>query len=407
MDTSNNIYTELLIKHGAVQTQPKYAAALNEGEMAPFTSEIDNGIVAAGYRVMLTGYAEFIRKRERAADTSFADLDKLLRELRALPRGAKVKKLKGSVSTFQLKNDSFKVDYRIGNGQVVVYNIEPIDRLQKMRDKMEQAATYLVKRNDQGIWQVASKVDKVTTAYAAVNGQSNNLNKATWLMGQHLEFQYKNLNEYTLFHNPSIGGVGDTWESFRDKIGATTPVTKKFAKLLADTQANNNATKWVAHSQGGAIFAEGVRYLLNGSSSWALHKLQLNGIRNAEKGKLLDKHSIAFHGNANNNVRSKLLMDRAGITIIPGQTTDYDFVRNIIGMNTLNPRKLIGSIVYGNHVTGGSINQSPHTLAQTQEQWKNNMNNGPGKGRGPVQKTFNKIDPTAKKNTKAVPNYLP
>lgn len=406
MDTSNNIYTELLIKHGAVQTQPKYAAALNEGTVSQFISTSDAGPVLSGYQVKLTGYAEFIREKETST-TEYYHLDNLLKGLRSVPRNPDAKLLKGSVSTFKLENRNYRVDYRIGNGQIVVYNIQPIDKLQKMRDKMEQVAVYLVKRNDQGIWQVASRVEKVTTAYAAVNGQSNNLNKATWLMGQHLEFQYKNLNEYTLFHNPSIGGVGDTWESFRDKIGVTTPVTKKFAKLLADTQANNNATKWVAHSQGGAIFAEGVRYLLNGSSSWALNKLQLNGLRNAEKGKLLDKHSIAFHGNANNNIRSKLLMDRAGITIIPGQATDYDFVRNIIGMNTLNPRKLIGSIAYINHVTDGSINQSPHTLAQTQEQWKNNMNNGPGKGRGPVQKTFNKIDPTAKKTTKAVPNYLP
>ena len=237
--------------------------------------------------------------------------------------------------------------------------------------------------------------------------ESNNLTKATWLMGQHLEFQYKTLNEYTLFHNPSIGGLGDTWESFRDKIGVTTHVTKKFAQLLADTQAGSNHTKWVAHSQGGAIFAEGVRYLLNGSSSWSLNKLQLNGIRNSEKGRLLDKHSIAFHGNANNNVRSKLLMNRAGITVIPGQATDYDFVRNIIGMNTLNPRKIIGSLVYARHVVGGSISQSPHTLAQTPEQWRDNMDNGFGKGRSPLQKAFNKVDPSAVKKTKAAPNYLP
>ena len=133
----------------------------------------------------------------------------------------------------------------------------------------------------------------------------------------------------------------------------------------------------------------------------------MNGIRSAEKGKLLDKHSIAFHGNANNNIRSKLLMDRAGISVIPGQATDYDFVRNIIGMNTVNPRRILGSIIYSNHVTGGSINQSPHTLAQTQEQWKNNMDKGPVNGRGIVQRPFNRIDPAAKKTTKATPNYLP
>ncbi len=406
MDTSIDIYTELLIKHGAMQTQPKQAADLNSGLMTKFTSLVDSGSSSAGYQVKLTGYAEFIRERELQAN-EYQQLDNLLLGLRSGPRNADAKALKGSNSTFKKENTSYRVDYRIGNGEVIVYNIEPRDKLQLARDKAEQMGIYLVRRNDQGIWQVASKVDKVTTAYAAVNGQSNNLTKATWLMGQHLEFQYKTLNEYTLFHNPSIGGFGDTWESFRDKIGVTTPVTKKFAKLLVDTQAGSNHTKWVAHSQGGAIFAEGVRYLLNDSSSWSLHKLQLNGIRNSEKGKLLDKHSIAFHGNANNNVRSKLLMNRAGITVIPGQATEYDFVRNIIGMNTLNPRKIIGSLVYARHVFSGSISQSPHTLAQTPEQWRDNMDNGPGRGRSPIQKAFNKIDGNKTEQVKALPNYLP
>lgn len=197
MDTSNNIYTELLIKHGAVQTQPKYAAALNESGEFSFISNLDSGVMTAGYQVILTGYANFIIEKERK-ENIYQDLDDLIRSLRSMPRNPNAKKLKGSISTFRLENNNYRIDYKIGNGQVIVYNIEPVDRLQKIRDKMEQVAVYLVKRNDQGIWQVASKIDKVTTAYAAVNGQSNNLNKATWLMGQHLEFQYKNLNEYTL-----------------------------------------------------------------------------------------------------------------------------------------------------------------------------------------------------------------
>lgn len=406
MDSSRNIHTDLLLTHGNVQTSPQHAALLNKQGISKFVSTVDQGLVTAGYLVRLTGYAEFIRLRESTTG-DFRALDNLLRGLRSMPRPPSAEVLKGSVSTFMLINEAYRVDYRIANGEVMVYNIQLIDKLRLQRDRLEKPALYRVARNNQGIWHVSGKVDKVTTTYAAVNGQSNNLTKATWLMASHLEYEFKQLQEYTLFHNPSVGVGGDTWESFRDKMGFTTAVTRKFSKVLAVTQEQGSSTQWVVHSQGGAIFAEGVRYLLNGSSSSALHKLQLNGIRNPEKGSLLDKHSVAFHGNANNNLRSKLLLNRAGIKVLAIRANDYDVVPNFFGVNTLNPRKLIGSVVYANHASSGSVAQSPHTLMQTQEQWKKNMDEGPGKGRNIIQKGFNKVDTSLEKIVKSVANYLP
>lgn len=405
MDISRDTHTELLLMHGDVQASPQHAAMLNEGPSAKFISDVDRGAANAGYAVVLTGYAHFVLLQEQRTGTS-AYLDKLLVGLRSVPRPLSAKVLKGSVSTFSNENDFYRIDYRVANGQVMVYNIQPVDRLQKQRDRMEQVALYRVKRNGQGVWQAGVKVTSVTTAYAAVNGQSNNLTKATWLMGAHLEYEFKNLQEYTLFHNPSEGGGWDAWESFRDKMGLTTPTTRTFAKVLADTQGKGNSTQWVAHSQGGIIFAEGVRYLLNGSSSWALNRLFLNGIRNPDKATLLDKHRVAFHGNANNNLRSKPLFKRAGVEVISIRTNDFDLVPNIAGMNTLNPWKVLGSIVYSSHVFAGSVAQSPHTLAQSQESWNEHMKNGPGKGRNGLQKTFNKLDAQFNK-AKSTPNYLP
>ena len=404
MDTSQDIHTQLLLKHGAVQTSPQHAAMLNSQRISRFVSTVDQGPVVAGYQIRLTGYAEFVRAQELAT-YYYSRLDDLLRSLRSLPRSPDSKVLKGSISTYMLENDAYRVDYRIANGEVVVYNIQLVNRLQKQRDRLEQAGLYRIKKNNQGIWQVNGKAEKISTTYAAVNGQSNNLTKATWLMGAHLEYEFKNLQEYTLFHNPSVGGIGDTWESFRDKMGITTAVTRHFAKVLADTQAQDNKTQWVAHSQGGVIFAEAVRYLLNGSSSWMFNRGRLNGLRAPEKGKLLDKHSIAFHGSANNNLRSKPLFSRAGVTVLAIRSNDYDLVPNIIGMNTLNPRKILGAVLYSNHVMSGSVLQSPHTLMQSQESWRHNMDNGPGKGRNGIQKVFNKIETSINKKSK--PNYLP
>ncbi len=406
MDTSINQLTQLLFRHGAIQTSPEHVAMLNSQGVVPFDGRFISSDANSGYRLLLGGYANFVNLKERPTK-DYLSLESLLNSLRSIPRSPNAKVLKGSISTFKVENNLYRVDYRVANGEVLVYNIQPVDKLQKQRDKQEQVALYKVKRNAQGIWQVSGRVEKVTTRYAAVNGQSNNLAKASWLMGSHLEYEFKNLQEYTLFHNPSIGGAGDTWESLRDKTGFTTPVTKKFAQILAETQAAGNETSWVAHSQGGAIFAEGVRYLLNGQSSWALNKFRLNGIRNPEKGELLNKQSVAFHANANNNMRSKPLFERAGIKVIAIRANDYDLVPNVIGMNTLNPRKLIGSFVYMNHVTNGSVAQSPHTLMQDQNTWAENMQSGPGKGRGVIQKAFHKTEAAVSKLVKPRPNYLP
>jgi len=405
MDTSINQYTQLLFRHGAIQTSPEHVAMLNSQGFVLFQGKFATSS-SNGYQVLLSGYANYVLDKEEQKETA-GDLDKLLTELKSVPRSPNARILKGSISTFKISNNSYRVDYKIANGQVLVYNIQPVDKLQKQRDRQEQAALYKVKRNEQGIWQVGGRVESVNTRYAAVNGQSNNLAKASWLMGSHLEYEFKNLQEYTLFHNPSVGGAGDTWESFRDKMGITTRVTKKFAQILAETQAAGNETGWVAHSQGGAIFAEGVRYLLNSQSSWALNKLLLNGIRNPDKGELLNKQSVAFHANANNNLRSKPLFSRAGIKVLSIRANDYDMVPNLIGMNTLNPRKLLGSLVYSSHVFNGSVAQSPHTLMQDQKTWDANMDNGPGKGRNIIQKAFNKTEKTASKLVKPRPNYLP
>lgn len=405
MDISRDVHTELLLTHGDIQTSPQHAFTLNKRGLTSFVRSHEAAATAAGYQVLLTGYAYFVYSKEQETTTSL-DLEKLLVTLRSMPRPLSAKVLKGSISTYSQENDSYRVDYRIANGQVLVYNIQPVDGLQKQRDRMEKVALYRIQRSLQGSWQVRGKVDKVSTPYAAVNGQSSNLTKAAWLMGQHLEYEFKTLQEYTLFHNPHVGFIGDCWESFRDKMGVTTPVTKAFAKSLMDAQQQGNSTRWVAHSQGAIIFAEGVRYLLNGSSSWALNNLYLNGARNPRKGTLLDTHGVAFHGNANNNIRSKALLARAGVEVISIRSNDYDIVSNVLGANTLNPWKVAGSFIYVNHVLFGSVMQSPHTLAQRQMDWKQNMDSGIGKGRNALQKAFNKIDESLIKR-KGTPNYLP
>lgn len=396
-----------IFSEGVLQMQPSEIQTLNHQAPVPFKTSYHNKPLESGYRVFLSGYANQIYLKEQSLSFRQA-LETGLNSLRSNPRPVTGYQRKGGVDTRSIDIGFFYIWYKISNGQVLVYNIEPKTSIQLERDRLERACVYKVKKSANGVWRSDGEVNSVTTKFAAVNGQSNNLAKATWLMGAHLDFEFgKNaVNEYTLFHNPSVGGPGDTWESLRDKLGITTDVTKKFSQLLQDTQKTGNETKWIAHSQGGVIFAEAVRYHLNGNSSWAMAG-GLNGVFRKDKGESLNMHSVAFHGNANNNFRSKALLNRAGVKVLATRANDYDMVNTLIGLNTVNPWRMIGSVVYANHVFSGSIQQSPHTLMHKGfEGWDAQMNKGPGKGRGSLQKGFNAVDKTARKGIKYINNYL-
>ncbi len=356
--------------------------------------------------MFVSGYAAKVLEREKTLNYG-QSLERAINSLRSNTRSLTSLSKIGSVDTRILQSTYHNIWYRVFSGQVLVFNIEPKDNIQLERARLEKPALYKIKRNSKGNGESAGKVNSDDTAYAAVNGQSNNLIKASWLMGAHLDFEFgKTVNEYTLFHNPSVGGAGDTWESVQDKFGVTTDISKRFSKLLQDTQKAKNKTKWIAHSQGGLIFSEAVRYHLNGNSSWAITG-GFNGAFRKDKGESLNMHSVAFHGNANNNVRSKILLDRAGVEVLATRANDYDMVNTIIGLNTANPWRILGSVIYSNHVMGGSAQQSPHTLMHDGfDAWDDQMKNGPGKGRNALQKGFNAVDKKGRSGIKYLQNFL-
>lgn len=362
--------------------------------MAPLVEEPLDSVSAYGYQLWLTGYSDMVVRKERSSAFGMGrQLTQDLRSLKANPRMLSNHKLNGSVDTWSCSGMFYRMDYKVCNGQIFIFNIQPLDHIQKSRDLLEKPSLYRVTKNSEGGWQIKGKVDVAEAGYGAVNGQSNNLVKATWLMGAHLEFEFGNqVKEFTLFHNPSIGGLGDTWESFRDKLGITTPVTKVFADKLLAAQQANQTIKWVAHSQGGVIFSEAVRTILK---------------KNNKQAGVLDKQSIALHGNANNNFRSSFLFDKAGIEVIASRANTYDLVYVFAGFNTLNPWRVIGAAVYWRHVFSGSVNQSTHTLQHKDyDAWNREMTFGAGRGRSPIQKGFHAVDQLARKAIKAIPNYL-
>jgi hypothetical protein len=82
-------------------------------------------------------------------------------------------------------------------------------------------------------------------------------------------------------------------------------------------------------------------------------------------------------------------------------------VNTIVGLNTANPWRMLGSVVYANHVFSGSLQQSPHTLMHKDfDTWDKQMTNGPGKGRGVLQKSFDAVDKAGRNSIKYINNYL-
>src|SRR5262249_51810671 len=117
-----------------------------------------------------------------------------------------------------------------------------------------------------------------------------------------------------------------------DKLGFTTAIAKQFAAVLQDVQASGRETQLFAYSQGGAITASAVGYL------------------NATGGGSLSNISVLCNGCANNRMVSASIFASAGISSVrydPGASfrNGFDAVANIVGLNTLNPIRLIGSLL--------------------------------------------------------------
>src|SRR5690606_41265282 len=108
MDISQDIHTQLLLKHGAVQTSPQHAAMLNTQPASSFVSVVDRTPTVAGYQDRLSGYGEHTRNQEFST-SYYPRLDDLLRSLLALPIYSDAIPLNGSVPTTLLEHDAYRV----------------------------------------------------------------------------------------------------------------------------------------------------------------------------------------------------------------------------------------------------------------------------------------------------------
>jgi RHS repeat-associated protein len=192
-----------------------------------------------------------------------------------------------------------------------------------------------------GVWERTEEVNEIDTPFAGINGMLNDPDRAAELVGAHLQRAYgKGVTDFTLAYNPTHGFVRDFLEAIADKIGITTKISRELSEVLVKSQMNGAQISWVAHSQGGVIFAEAVR--TSGSS--------------------LSNMRVAFHGGANNRWATNEILRSHGVANMGYLNNPLDPVPNIAGLNTINPIKLIGSILELPNVFGFGPGTSPHTL---------------------------------------------
>ncbi|WEN14269.1 hypothetical protein PY254_13615 [Rhodanobacter sp. AS-Z3] len=191
---------------------------------------------------------------------------------------------------------------------------------------------------------------RIETLHAAVNGMQNNLTKAAWLMGTHLETAYVDgaspLANFTLFHNPTDGMRQDLFECAYDKQGVfpCSHNSQHLAAVLKEAQERKHRTRWVAHSQGAIIFSTAVEFALK------------------HYGMRLDCHSVSLHAVGCNIKRAELACERAGITIERVRNNPFDPVANLAGANDLSCSGLARSLKFRGLLLGDDPLASPHTL---------------------------------------------
>lgn len=200
----------------------------------------------------------------------------------------------------------------------------------------------------QGAWdEDVTPTTRVNTQHAAVNGMQNELNKATWLMGTHLDRAYEGdgIKAYTLFHNPTDYAKLDLIEcAFDKRSGTKSHNAQHLAAVLAQNNQQGKQVKWLAHSQGAIIFCAALEH----------YRIYY--------GKPLTGQQLAVHGSGSNIERLKRIAHSTGLKVIAVRNNPYDLVPNLAGRNDLSSSSLVRSMKFKGLVTDGSVGESPHTL---------------------------------------------
>ncbi len=267
---------------------------------------------------------------------------------------------------YPFRNYHFLIEYSLKNNFINLEDILFDRQLQGAKDNFaaERTMLYEVQRLSnhtydkaiskeeikeiQGAWKPDPiPVTRVNTQHAAVNGMQNELTKATWLMGTHLDRAYEGdgIKAYTLFHNPTDRAKLDLVECVFDKrLGTKSHNAQHLAAVLSQNNQQGKQVKWLAHSQGAIIFCAALEH-------YRIHY-----------GKPLTGQQLAVHGSGSNVERLKRIAHSTGLKVVAVRNNPYDLVPNLAGRNDLSSSSLVRSMKFKGLVTGDDAAASPHTL---------------------------------------------
>jgi RHS repeat-associated protein len=258
-----------------------------------------------------------------------------------------------NVSNFKYISNSINVAYNPSNGADNWIKNGPNgshdpDRIGTITDNNKGCAggiqCYNVHSNGKGV-DSFERTFSVTSSYGAINGITNEVGRAMQLMAEHVSSRFGS-DSFMLAHNPTEGFWRDIFETAQDKLGFTTTISQHFGEVLAGV---DHPMSWVAHSQGGEIFAEGARYALNhGAGS-------------------LSNNTVAFDSGANNAWATNRILARGGIQLYRKGYFDAknDAVPQVFGLRGFgHPINMFRSIIDFPKLFGPD---SPHTHPQPNE----------------------------------------
>lgn len=267
---------------------------------------------------------------------------------------------------YPFRNYHFLIQYMLNDGMINIDDILFDSQLHGAKSNFaaERTMLYEVKRLSnhsydksmdrkeirkiQGAWEpIPTPTTQIKTQHAAVNGMQNELNKATWLMGTHLDRAYEGdgIKAYTLFHNPTDRPKLDLVEcAFDRRSGTKSHNAQHLAAVLAQNNQQGKQVKWLAHSQGAIIFCAALEH-------YRIHY-----------GKPLTGQQLAVHGSGSNVERLKRIAQSTGLKITAVRNNPYDLVPNLAGCNDLSSSSFVRSMKFRGFVKGGDAGASPHTL---------------------------------------------
>lgn len=267
---------------------------------------------------------------------------------------------------YPFRNYHFLIEYSLKNGFINVEDILFDKQLYGAKDTFsaERTMLYEVKRLSnhsynkamsseeirkiEGAWdEDAIPTSQINTKHAAVNGMQNELTKAAWLMGTHLDRAYEGdgIKAYTLFHNPTDRVKLDLIEcAFDKRLGTKSHNAQHLAAVLAQNSQQGKQVKWLAHSQGAIIFCAALEH----------YRIYY--------GKPLTGQQLAVHGSGSNIERLKRIANSTGLKVVAIRNNPYDLVPNLAGRNDLSASSFVRSMKFRGLVTGEDAGASPHTL---------------------------------------------